>query len=164
MKYCENSKTREKMNNAFYNVAKENQIILKNIINNRTKKSLLFGFKNNVDYFLSKNRIAKEKDIYKILNKLIPILKKNINNEYQELIKLSNKDVLYDYDILYYTNIYKNKLLKYDEKITKDYFPSNYTLLKILNIYSDLFGVKIEFIREDSSKYWYKNVDLYIIT
>ena len=164
MKYCENSKTREKMNNTFNNVALENKSILKNIINNRTKKSLLFGFKNNIQYFLSENRIAKEKDIYNILDRLVPILKKKVQSEYKELIKISDQDFLHDYDNAYYSNIYKKKYLNYDDKIIKEYFPSNYTLLKILNIYTYLFGVKIEFIKEDPSKYWHKDVQLYKIT
>lgn len=164
MKYCEVRETRKKMNNTFNSIAKDNQNILKNIIKNRYERSLLFGFKNSVQYFFSENRIAKEKDINHILSKLIPKLKQKLNDDCRKLMKVSNQKILYEYDIAYYGNIYKEKYLNCDDKIIKNYFPSNYTLLKILNIYSDLFGVQIKLIKEDRSKYWHKDVDLYVIT
>jgi len=163
MKDCSISKTRKKMNITFNSVAKENLNILKKIISLRYNISNIFGYKDFVSYVLSYNRIATLNKINNLLDKLIPILKKKAIKEYNELLKISCKKYLYDYDISYYSNMYKKKFLNIDEKIIKEYFPSNYTIDKIINIYADLFDINIKLIKGNKNQYWCENIDLYIV-
>ena len=137
MKYCSNADSRKKMNTTFNSVAKKNLSILTKIIRLRYERSKLFGFTDSVDYYLSYNRIASLKKIKLLLNKLIPILKRKAKKEYQHLLDISGKKELYDYDMLYYSELEK------DDKILKKYFPESYTIPKILKIYADIFGLKI---------------------
>ena len=161
MSQCSNDDTRKKMNNLFNNVALENLSILKNIVNLRNERSLILGFKNTIDYYLKDNRLASKNDIEKLLHRFIPILKKKSIKEYNELKNISNKTSLFDYDISFYSNIYKSKFLNIDEKIIQSYFPSNYSIPQILKIYGNLFGIKIILIKGKPEQYYIKNIDLY---
>lgn len=163
LKNCSIAKSREKMYNTFNNVAKQNLSILKNIINLRSERSKILGFDNSVSYYLDDNRIATLNKINKLLDRLIPILKKKLNNEYKNLLEVSKMQTLNDYDLAYYSNIYKQTYLDLDEQIIKTYFPSNYTIPKIIQIYADLFNIKIKLIKEIPDKYWHKDVELYVV-
>ena len=163
MKDCTLEKSRKRMYITYNSVAKENINLLENIIKLREQRSKIFGFKSSVQFYLSENRIAKEANINSLLNKLIPILKKKAFEEYNQLLKIANKKYLYDYDLAYYSNLYKKTYLNYDENIIKNYFPSNYTINAILQIYGDLFNITIKKINESDEKYWNEDVDLYIV-
>jgi Zn-dependent oligopeptidase len=163
MKYCSVSESRKKMHNTFNSVAKNNLNILKNIINLRYNVSNIFGYKDSVSHILSDNRLATLNKINNLLIKLIPTLKIKAIDEYNELLKISGKKYLYEYDISYYSNIYKKQNLDLDDSIIKQYFPSNYTIDKIINIYAELFNINIKLIKGDKTQYWYENVDLYVV-
>jgi Zn-dependent oligopeptidase len=163
MEECSVEASRKKMYYTFNSVAKNNLNILKNIINIRYHISNLFNYKNTVSYILSYNRIATLNKINNLLDKLIPILKKKAIEEYNNLLKISGKKYLHDYDINYYSNIYKKKFLNIDNNIIKEYFPSNYTLNKIIQIYSELFSINIKLVKANKNQYWYKDVDLYVV-
>ena len=161
--YCSINESRKKMHNTFNSVAKKNLEILKNVINLRTKRSNIIGFKNSVDFYLSYNRLATKNNIEKLLNKLVPLLQNKVESdkEYNKLLELSGKKELYDYDLRYYSNLYKKKFLHLDQKIIKNYFPSDYCVPKIITIYSELFNVESVLIKESKNKYWHSFVDLY---
>ncbi len=161
LNYCTVEDTRKRMYTTFNSVAKENLKILNNIIKLRDEKSKLFGFKNSVDYYFAENRLSNEYKINNLLKNLIPILKKNSLKEYNSIISINNKDYIYDYDIKYYINNYKENVLKYDNNIIKEYFPSNYTIQKIMDTYGEIFGISINLIKGNKSQYWNSNVDLY---
>ena len=163
MKYCSVENSRKKMQYTFNSVALDNLNILKNIIKLRYNISNIFGYKNTVSYILSYNRLASLTKINNLLNKLIPKFKKKALHEYNELLNLSNKKYLYDYDISYYSNIYKKQFLDIDDKVIKEYFTSVYTLDKIINIYADIFDINIKLIKGTDKQYWNKDVDLYIV-
>ena len=63
--------------------------------------------------------------------------------EYEKILNISNKKELYEYDMAYYTNMYKKRYLDINDNIIKEYFPSDYTIPKILDIYAKLFGIDI---------------------
>jgi len=164
LRNCSVSNSRKKMYHTFNNVATQNLSILKDIVNLRYQKSILFGFKNTVSHYLDYNRIATLNKINKLLDKLVPILKKKAIKEYNNLLEVSSQSSLNDYDMAYYSNIYKKKYLDLDEKVIKKYFPSYYTIPKILQIYADIFCIKIKLIKVDSYKYWHKDVELYEVS
>ena len=164
MRDCKNRKTREKMYIAYNSISKENLPILKNILILRNKSSHIFGFKDSLSYYLDDNRIATKDKIEKLLVKLVPILTKKYKYEYKKILETSNEKELYDYDLSYYTNIYKKKYLDLNEKIIKTYFPSNYSIHKIFEVYSDIFNLKINLVKAEKKNYWHKDVTLYKIS
>jgi Zn-dependent oligopeptidase len=156
--------SRKKMFYAFHSVGGvKNLENLKNIVNYRYKISKIFGFENTVDYYLSYNRLASTKKINLLLKNITPILKKKANSEYNLLLIFSGKKELYDYDIAYYTTLYKKKYLDLDNELIKTYFPSNYTIPKILEIYGKLFNIKFEIDIKSNLGKWNKDVVLYKI-
>jgi Zn-dependent oligopeptidase len=87
VKYCNSSSTRKIYSKIINNIGyKKNINILQKILILRYKISNILGYKNNIDYTLSYDRIAKENQIYTLLNKLIPKLKKMGNNEYNTIL------------------------------------------------------------------------------
>ena len=164
LKNCKIENTRKKIYITFNSVAKENLKILNNILNLRYKRSKILGFKNSVDYYFSQNRIQNENKLNNLLNKLLPILKKKSKNEYNNLISSNNVEKnIVDYDIIYYSNLYKKNILNYNNNKIKEYFPSNYTINKIMDIYAEIFGISINLIKGNSSQYWNNDVELYKI-
>ena len=165
LKNCIIENSRKKMFYAFHSVGGvKNLENLKNIINYRFQISKIFGFKNTVDYYLSYNRLASIKKINLLLKNIIPILKKKADSEYNLLLNFSGKKELYDYDIPYYISKYKKKYMNLDNELIKTYFPSNYTIPKILEIYGKLFNIKFEIDINSNLGNWNKDVFLYKIS
>ena len=166
LKDCQISSSRKKMFETFNNIATKNMDTLKNIVLIRKKISSLFGFKSIVYHYLDDNRIATFPKINILVNKLLPVFKKKAIKEYNDLLIFFNKESLYDYDVSYYSNIYKNKILKIDDNLIKEYFPFDYTINKILEIFSEIFCIKStkEFTKSSSSiQLWDDAVISYII-
>jgi len=164
MRDCKNRKTREKMYIKYNSIAKQNLPILKEILELRNKRSHIFGFKDSLSYYFDDNRIATKEKIEKLLVKLIPLLTKKYKYEYKKILEASNEKELYDYDLSYYTNIYKKKYLDLNEKIIKTYFPSDYCIHKIFEVYSDIFNLKIKLVSASEKNYWNKDVILYKVS
>jgi Zn-dependent oligopeptidase len=87
VKYCNSSSTRKIYSKIINNIGyKKNINILQKILALRYKISNILGYKNNIEYTLSYDRIAKENQIYTLINKLIPKLKKFGYNEYNTIL------------------------------------------------------------------------------
>jgi thimet oligopeptidase len=87
MKYCNSSYTRKIYSKIINNIGyKKNISVLQKILELRYKISNILGYKNNIEYKLSYERIAKENQIYSLLNKLIPKLKKAGYHEYNTIL------------------------------------------------------------------------------
>ena len=162
MRNCIVEKSRKRMYYAFHNIAKNKNLgILEKIINYRTEISHILNFKNTVNHYLSHDRIATVNKINQLLDKLIPIAKKCSDSEYKLLLNYSNRNEIYDYDMQFYMNQYKKEYLNLDNELIKKYFPSNYTIPKIFEQYSSLFGIKIVEEKIEKNKIWHKDVQLY---
>jgi Zn-dependent oligopeptidase len=88
LKYCNSSATRKKYSIINNNIGyKKNMKVLQKILEMRHKLSNILGYKNNIDYKLSYDRIAKKEiQINSLANKLIPKLKNNAYNEYNTIL------------------------------------------------------------------------------
>lgn len=87
MKYCSSSYTRKIYSKIINNIGYNKNInVLQKILELRYKISNILGYKNNIEYKLSYERIAKENQIYSLLNKLIPKLKKAGYQEYNTIL------------------------------------------------------------------------------
>lgn len=171
---CNNPESRKIMHNTFNNVAINNLLLLKKIVILRQKIAKLLGYNNCVEHILTPdNRIANLSKINSLIKKLTPILKKKLKKEIEDINKIFDKDEfekrstrknmeqINDYDLIYYSNQYKKRFLNLDSNIIKKYFPCNYTIPKIMDIFAELYGIKFEKIKVSMDKYWFKDVDLY---
>jgi Zn-dependent oligopeptidase len=130
MKYCNSSSTRKIYSKIINNIGyKKNITVLQKILGLRYKIANILGYKNNIEYKLSYERIAKENQIHSLLNKLIPKLKNSGNNEYNTILNyfVDNINTFDDKiknnvlnNIVNHNNVYKgikkmnNKINKYD--------------------------------------------------
>jgi saccharolysin len=130
MKYCNSSSTRKIYSKIISNIGyKKNITILQKILELRYKIANILGYKNNIEYKLSYERIAKENQIHSLLNKLIPKLKKTGYDNYNTILNyfvdnINNFDDKIKNNILNnivnHNNVYKgikklnNKINKYD--------------------------------------------------
>jgi saccharolysin len=168
LKNCSVQDTRKKMYITFESVSKQNLNILQKILFLRKDISRLFGFKSSVEYFMSEDRLATPKKVENLVNKLLKIIIQKARKEYNSLLLFSGKKELKEYDIAYYSTLYKKKYFDINDNDIKKYFPSNYSIPKILDIYSSLFSIKIKFVKRKTKdieqKYWNKDVELYKVT
>ena len=87
MKYCTSSSIRKIYSKIINNIGyKKNINVLQKILELRYKIANILGYKNNITYKLSYDRIAKENQIYTLINKLIPKLKKSGYNDYNTVL------------------------------------------------------------------------------
>ena len=77
-------------------------------------------------------------------------------------MKKSYTDNTYDYNIAYKLNQYKKKYFNIDEQVIKQYFPSDFTIPAILDIFGKLFSIKIKRCIDQIPK-WHKDVILYSV-
>jgi len=169
LKDCSVQDTRKKMYITFESVAKQNLNILQKVLILRKDISRLFGFKSSVSYFMSEDRLATPQKVEKLVDKLLKIIIPKSQKEYNSLLLFSGKKELKEYDIAYYSNLYKKQFFDINDNEIKEYFPSNYSIPKILDIFSSLFSIKIKFIKrsrnkDGEEKYWHKDVELYKVT
>jgi len=166
LKDCSIEETRKKMYITFESVAKQNLNILQKVLILRKDISRLFEFKSSVSYFMAEDRLATPQKVENLVNKLLKIIIPKAQKEYNSLLLFSGKKELKEYDISYYSNLYKKKYFDINDKDIKEYFPSNYSIPKILDIFSCLFSIKIKFVKrtrdkDGKEKYWNKDVELY---
>jgi Zn-dependent oligopeptidase len=165
LKNCSVEKTRKKMYITFESTVPQNLTILKKVLVLRNTISNIFGFKNSLSYFMSKERLASIKKVEVLVKNILKIIIPKAKKEYKSLLLFSQKKKLNEYDISYYSAQYKKKYFDIDDNKLKKYFPSNYSIPKILSIFSSLFGIKIKLVKSDKKKrkenYWHSDVDLY---
>jgi Zn-dependent oligopeptidase len=173
LRYCNSQSIRKKYYKLVHNIAyPKNMKVLQKILELRNKKSRILGYKNNVDYQLSYNRLSNEKKINNLLNKLLPKLLKNGKIEYDNILKYFNNESfnkisnnkINTYDFAYYSNKYKEQKYNLNSNIIKEYFPLNNVIKKVFNMYEKIFSIKftkINKIKKENT--WHKDVMLYAI-
>jgi Zn-dependent oligopeptidase len=170
MKNCNKQETRKLLYNSFYNVAPKNLDLLEKILIYRNDLSHLLKYKSSVDFHLSDNHIATEKDITNMISKVSPILKKLVTKEHSNLSEFKNNNNnnnnnnsnLKEYDLAYYSNKFLKSEYNIDHELIKKYFPSNYTIPSILNIFGNLLGIKFNLVKNMAK--WHKDVYIYSVS
>lgn len=143
----------------------ENKQILIDIVKLRNKLANLLDFKTYSHLDIS-DQMAKNPDkVYDFLKEVslkckeralkeIEILKQDL----PESIELLNNKIK-PWDLKFILNNYKKKHLMLDENIISEYFPIDYTLNALLNIYERFFGLKFE--KFDLKNLWHEDVQAF---
>mgnify|MGYP001047069360 CR=1 FL=1 len=150
-----------KFNNRCY---PKNVEILEEAIKIRRKIAKLLNYKNFADYVLE-DRMAKNSDkVFEFLSKLFKDLKKKGKKELKELIKIRNREMniddktLYNWQWRYYANIYKKENFSIDYEKLREYFPLEFVISGMFDVFSKFFGVR--FIEKPLPK-WHYDVRTY---
>lgn len=168
-KYCDNRAVREKLyrdrGRIGYDATKEssNKSLVYEIAQIRCQIAHLLGFESYADFALSQ-RMAKTPDkVYDMLNQLkdayLPIAQKEIA-EVSALAKEEGLEgELMPWDWSYYSELYRQKVLSYDEEETRPYFELSKSLWAMFQLATDLYDIK--FSKNETLVGYHLDVEVY---
>jgi len=162
---CENEKVRKELYYNFNKIADpENQEVITDLINTRHLLANEIGYDTYPDYELSSQMVktsARVDDFYDSVN---PKFQCKSDNELKILKTYFNLEELHPWNVSYYKNQYTKIQTGVDENILKQYFPVEATFNRILNIYTQFFGLKFEEIPSENIKLWHDSIRMVSVT
>ena len=167
MENASNSDARRKM--AFVSSnreAKKNTDLLQRTVRLRREGALLLGFKDWADYRTYDKMAKTGQRAWQFLQDLKSKMHLAFQQDYQELLAFKKSlepqtTKLDSWDIGYYSHHLKIKNYAVDDELIREYFPSDYVISKMFEIYSQLLGV--QFVPVKNAITWHPTVQLFEI-
>lgn len=143
---------------------KKNLDILKQLRTLRHQKAKLLGYNNHVDYqveeMLAKTSSRVSDFLGDLSKKLTPYLKQDLAPLRAEFVKDHGSDAkMQPWDISYYAERVQKKFFALDLEKIREYFPLDFVMQKMLERFSDLFGISFKHISE--TNLWHPDVVRY---
>ncbi|WP_456391525.1 M3 family metallopeptidase [Nitratifractor sp.] len=164
MTYGPNRELREKLYRAYTTRAPENAAVIDRILELRMRKARLLGFDHYAQYALQTRDARDEWEVIDFLEKLAELSLPRGRAELEELRHFARRcdgiEDLASYDTAYYSEKLKKHLYDFDESETKPYFEQHRVLTGLLEICSELFGVRFEPVEVPV---WHESVRCYDI-
>ena len=137
----------------------------------RQKHAKLVGYDNHSDYINCEQMVKSSGNIKKFLTDLDEKLDYRYYREVDTLLKVKKYDykkgllknfdgILNSWDIQYYQTQWK-KAYGLDEQKVKQYFPMNFVLKSILDIYKEILG--LNFVKNNGAPTWHTDVSMYTV-
>jgi len=168
MENAKPSSTRKKMYEAFNRRGGQKNIeLLEEAIVVREQIADLMGYKNWADYRMSDRMAKTSKRVLEFLHNLESKLKARNKSDLKLLLKYKKEEMEPDatklnaWDVNYCIYQLKKRDFALDDDEIRDYFPSQFVLKGIFDIYSKLLGVTFE--KVENAKVWADQVFLYKI-
>ncbi len=167
MENASNSEARRKMAFVYANrEAKVNTDLLQRTVHLRREAALLLGFKDWADYKTYDKMAKTGMRASQFLQDLKSKMSLAFQKDYQELLAFKRASdpqatKLNSWDIGYYSHLLKIKSYAIDDELIREYFPSDYVVAKMFEIYSELLGVK--FVPVQNAITWHPTVQLFEI-
>ncbi len=162
--YGVNREYRETLYKAYSSRAPKNEAVIDKILLLKDEKSKLLGFSNYAEYALETRDAPSQESVLSFLDALatqsLPQGKEEIAQLREFAKKLDAIESLESYDIAYYSQKLKKELFDFDDTMTKPYFQQSKVLDGLLEIVSELFGVRFELVDVPS---WHECVKAYDI-
>lgn len=132
-----------------------NEDIIHKIVELRSKKAKLLGFKTYADLILQERMASAPKLVYDFLYDLLHKAKPFAKKEIQDLKNIASRDGITEmmpYDHAYYAEKLRQEKFSFSEEELKPYFPLHQVLNAAFDVAKKLYG--LTFIeREDIQKY-----------
>ncbi|QYN50361.1 M3 family metallopeptidase [Apibacter sp. ESL0404] len=132
-----------------------NEDIIHKIVELRSKKAKLLGFKTYADLILQERMASAPKLVYDFLYDLLHKAKPFAQKEIQDLKNIASRDGITEmmpYDHAFYAEKLRQEKFSFSEEELKPYFPLHQVLNAAFNVAKKLYG--LTFIeREDIQKY-----------
>lgn len=164
MTYGTDRTYREALYKAYTTRAPQNGEVIDEILRLKEEKAKLLGFDNYAIYALQTRDAQSEAEVIAFLEKLIALSLKQGREELETLKKFAKNtdgiDELQSYDVSYYSEKLKKELFSYDDTMAKPYFEQHRVLQGMLEIVSELFGVRFAPVR---SAVWNDKVQVFDI-
>lgn len=143
------------MQRAFKDNEYNNEDIIHKIVELRSKKAKLLGFKTYADLILQERMASAPKLVYDFLYDLLHKAKPFAQKEIQDLKNIASRDGITEmmpYDHAYYAEKLRQEKFSFSEEELKPYFPLHQVLNAAFDVAKKLYG--LTFIeREDIQKY-----------
>jgi peptidyl-dipeptidase Dcp len=124
----------------------DNQDILKEILQLRTQRAELLGFKTHADFVLEERMAMSPKKVMDFLEELLTKAKPHALKEMDKLKKLALEldgiSDLQSYDTAYYSEILKKKELDLDDEMLRPFFKLENVVDGIFKVADLLYGLK----------------------
>lgn len=145
----------------------ENIELLKRALIIRQKLAKLMGYKTWADY-QTQDRMAKNaKNVWNFYSKLKRKLVAKNKQDLELLLKAKQKmenpksSKLETWDVAYFANQVKKTELNIDDEKIREYFPKDFVMSGMFDVYAILFDVTFEEI--ESAKVWSNDVKMYVV-
>ncbi|KAK4049917.1 metalloendopeptidase [Microbotryomycetes sp. JL221] len=175
-KYANLPETRRKAVMGYEGKTSQNTPLLQEIVKLRQQAAELLGYKNHAEFILEIKMAKTPTQVMEFLNDLETKLKPMGEKERQALLELKKEEHekrgwefdgefrLWDYR--YYDRLYTEKTLNVDENKIAEYFVVSEIVPKMLKMYEDILGVKVEPVpREEKfgGVTWHKEAEQFAI-
>jgi thimet oligopeptidase len=168
MENVKNAETRKRMAIAYNNRQGEaNTKLLEEALQVRIQIAKLMGFKNWADYQLSHGRMAKNsRTVLDFLNGLRAKLAQRNRQDVGQLLAFKktidpSAQEVTAWDVAYLANQLQKRDYAIDSEKVREYFPSEAVTRSMLDIYSQLLGIRFEEVANADA--WSPDVRLYRI-
>lgn len=150
MKYADNKKLREQMYKAytsrgFQKNDKNNEEIVRKIVNLKLEKANLLGFKTHADYVLAERMAENPQRVNDFLQQLHSASRPAAKKEYDEVLKFAKDNGMEDsfqrWDWSYYSEKLKSAYYGFDEQQVKPYFQLEKVLDGVFELATRLYGL-----------------------
>ena len=169
--YSPNRLLREKIFNAYANRgnnnnAHDNKNVLEKMVQLRTEKAHLLGYKNYAQYVLAENMAKKPKNAYDLLDKIWRKALNTAKNDRNQLAAMMrNEGIKGDFkpsDWRYYVRKIREKKYNFDESVTKPYFEVNAVRDGAFLLANKLFGLNFKALK--NAPVWHKDQQVFEVT
>jgi oligopeptidase A len=161
MKYLTKRETRKKIHKATATSAStqlipeyDNEVVLNEIVELKSKKSKILGYDNYLDFSLSKKMANSYEEIMDLLNQLKDKTKEKSKEEVKILTQYAfEKDGLEKleaWDVSYYAESYKNEKYNINSEEIKKYFPMEKVKSGLFYLINKLYGVTFKLRKSDN--------------
>jgi len=150
MKYADNRTLREQIYRAYSSRGyqkndKNNEEIIRKLVNLRLEAAKLLGYNSYADYVLAERMAENAKQVNDFLNQLHAASRKPAENDYKEVESLARKlgltDKVQRWDWSYYSEKLKNANYKFDEQQVKPYFQLEKVREGVFELAHRLYGL-----------------------
>ncbi|KAM0228809.1 hypothetical protein ACHAPO_010445 [Fusarium lateritium] len=162
MRHAVSSETRRQFAIAQQNRLPDNVVRLAKLVGLRDRVARLLGFEHHAALKITDKMASSVAFVVAQLTELHKRLKPLAKAEANVLLHLKEMDSgaeeLYSWDRAYYLHKQNQKNFSVDHALLAEYFEASHTLLGMLNVFNELFG--IEFVRIETSV-WHDSVVVY---
>jgi len=141
-----------------------NVAILKQILTLRDENARLLGYQTHAEFQLEIKMAQNSHQVFEFLHDLSGKVEKGIQNEMQVLkefkseMKGREETVLYS-DIGFLVNQQRKELFQVDAEKIREYFPTQFVLEKMFEVYGRLFSLSFEKLNQ--YPVWHEEVEVY---
>ena len=155
LKYAENRKLREQLYKAYTSRGnrsneKNNNELIKEIINLRLQRALLLGYKNYAEYVLEERMAQTPDAVMDFLNELhtasAPFAKSELEEVQRFAEQLDFTGQLQPWDFPFYSEKLKKEQYGFNEEMVKPYFQLENVISGIFNLATKLYGITFKLV------------------